>query len=80
VELKGKQLSLGAKILAAVIAIGALVLKALVSPGLSIDDSLKVAAFVAVLFATVDVSMILGNILGTRPHNLNPPPADRGAK
>jgi hypothetical protein len=65
-ELKGKPLSLGAKILAAGIAIGGLVLKATVSPQFDIDAALKTAAFVAAVFGTVDISMIIGNMLGSR--------------
>jgi len=66
IELKGKPLSLGAKILGVVIAVSALVLKALVSPELDIDAAIKVAAFVVIVFAPVDLSMIFGNIFGTR--------------
>ena len=61
-ELKGKPLSLGAKILGAVIAIGALILKATISPELDIDAAIKVAAFVVIIFAPVDLSMIMSNI------------------
>jgi hypothetical protein len=63
-ELKGKPLSLGAKILGAIIAIGALALKATVSPQLDIDAAIKTAAFVVVIFAPVDLSMVMGNIFG----------------
>jgi hypothetical protein len=63
-ELKGKPLSLGAKILGTVIAIGALVLKATVSPQLDIDAAIKTAAFVVVIFAPVDLSMVMSNIFG----------------
>jgi hypothetical protein len=65
-ELKGKPLSLGAKILAVVIAVGALAVKAFLSPELDIDAALKVAGFCVVVFGTVDVSMIIGNITGLR--------------
>jgi predicted phage tail protein len=65
-ELKGKPLSLGAKILGVVIAVGALVMKATISPGLDIDAAIKTAAFVVIVFAPVDVSMIFGNIFNTR--------------
>lgn len=68
-ELKGKPLSLGAKILGAVIAIGALVLKATISPALDIDAAIKVAAFVVLVFAPIDISMVFRNIfepLGVR--------------
>jgi hypothetical protein len=61
-ELKGKPLSLGAKIVGAIIAVGALVLKATVSPGLDIDAAIKVAAFVVLVFAPIDVSMWMRNI------------------
>ncbi|GHU05062.1 hypothetical protein FACS1894147_10850 [Spirochaetia bacterium] len=66
IELKGKPLSLGAKILGIVIAVGALILKALVSPELDIDAAIKVAAFVVIVFAPVDLSMIFSNIFGAR--------------
>jgi predicted phage tail protein len=79
-ELKGKPLSLGAKILGAAIAIGALALKATVSPHLDIDAAIKTAAFVVVIFAPVDLSMIMGNIFGplaaTRKPFYEPYPAD----
>ena len=65
-ELKGKPLSLVAKLLGAVIAVGALALKATAAPALDIDAALKVAAFVVVVFAPIDVSMIMGNIFN--PH------------
>jgi hypothetical protein len=65
-ELKGKPLSLGAKILGSAIVIISLVLKATISPALAIDDCIKAAAFVVVIFAPVDVSMILGNLRGWR--------------
>ncbi|MDR2897485.1 MAG: hypothetical protein LBU99_01630 [Spirochaetaceae bacterium] len=65
-ELKGKPLSLASKILAAVIAIGALVLKATVSADLDIDAALKVSTFVALVFSPVDLSMVVSNIFGTR--------------
>jgi hypothetical protein len=61
-ELKGKPLSLGAKIIGAMIALWALVVKATVSPELDIDAAIKVAAFVVVVFAPVDISMVMTNI------------------
>ena len=67
-ELKGKPLSLGSKILGCIIAVGALVMKAAVSPALDIDAAIKVSAFVVIVFAPVDLSMIFGNIFGTRSH------------
>jgi hypothetical protein len=62
VELKGKPLSLGAKIISVFIAVGALVMKATVSPMLDIDAAIKVAAFVVLVFAPIDVSMWMKNI------------------
>jgi predicted phage tail protein len=67
-ELKGKPLSLGAKALGACIAVGSLALKATISPDLDIDAALKAAAFVVLVFAPVDLSMIMGNIFNTRSH------------
>jgi hypothetical protein len=61
-ELKGKPLSLGAKILGALISIAGLVLKATIAPDLPIDAVLKVAGFVVVFFASVDVSLWLEKI------------------
>jgi predicted phage tail protein len=66
IELKGKPLSLGAKIVGALIAVGALVLKATISPELDIDAAIKVAAFVVIVFAPIDVSMVMSNIF--TPH------------
>ncbi|MDR2798673.1 MAG: hypothetical protein LBB80_10055 [Treponema sp.] len=60
---------IGGQILGAIIAIGALVLKATISPALDIDAAIKVAAFVVLIFAPIDLSMIFKNIfepLGTR--------------
>jgi hypothetical protein len=62
VELKGKPLSLGAKIIGAFIAVTALVMKATISPLLDIDAAIKVAAFVVLVFAPIDVSMWMKNI------------------
>jgi hypothetical protein len=79
-ELKGKPLSLGSKILGTVIAVGALVLKATISPMLDIDAAIKTAAFVVIVFAPVDVSMVMGNIFGPLGAFRKPPgepyPAD----
>jgi hypothetical protein len=61
-ELKGKPLSLGSKILGVFIAVAALGMKATVSPDLDIDAAIKVAAFVVIVFAPVDLSMVMGNI------------------
>jgi predicted phage tail protein len=72
-ELKGKPLSLGAKILGVVIAVGALVLKATISPHLDIDAAIKTAAFVVIIFAPVDLSMVMGNIFGPLSAARKPP-------
>lgn len=65
-ELKGKPLSLGAKLFGAAIAVGALAAKATISPALDIDAALKTAAFVVIVFAPVDLSIMFCNIFGTR--------------
>lgn len=61
-ELKGKPLTLGAKVLGAAIAIGGLAVKATVNPGLDIDAVLKVAGFIVLIFAPVDLSLVLQNV------------------
>jgi hypothetical protein len=66
INFKGKQLSLGAKIPGSAIAVAALFAKATVSPELDIDAAIKVAAFVVIVFAPVDLSLVVGNIFGTR--------------
>jgi|UniRef100_A0A7C3E891 hypothetical protein len=63
-ELKGKPLTLGAKIVAAGLAIGGLALKAFWSPALDIDAVIKTATFVALVFAPIDLSLIATNIFG----------------
>ncbi len=52
--------------LAALVAVGSLVLKATVSSDLDIDAALKVSAFIALVFSPVDISMIASNIFGAR--------------
>jgi hypothetical protein len=67
-ELKGKPLSLGAKLLAIAIVLAALTSKALgFAPGLVIREAIEVAAFITLLFAPVDVSLWLENIFQKRP-------------
>lgn len=63
-ELKGKPLPLGAKIVAAGIAIGGLIVKSFWSPALDIDAVIKTAAFVALVFAPIDLSLIASNVFG----------------
>ena len=65
-ELKGKPLSLGSKLLAIFIAIGGLVIKATLSPEFDIDAVLKTALFVALVFSPVDMSMLVSNVFGRR--------------
>jgi hypothetical protein len=65
-ELKGKPLSLSAKILGAVIAVVSLIVKATISPDMDIDAALKAAAFVVLVFAPIDLSMVFGTIFGSR--------------
>jgi hypothetical protein len=68
--LKGKPLSLGAKIVGAAIALGGLAAKVWMNPELDIDAVIKVAAFVPLLFATVDLSLIAENVFGAKGKNL----------
>lgn len=63
-ELKGKPLTLWAKIIASIIAVGGLFLKAFWSPALDIDAVIKVAVFVALVFAPIDLSLLATNIFG----------------
>jgi hypothetical protein len=74
IELKGKPLSLGAKIIGASIAAVSLVMKATVSPSLDIDAAIKVSAFVVLVFAPIDVSMWMRNIFtpGARTNHARP--------
>jgi hypothetical protein len=70
--LKGKPLSLGAKIVGASIALGGLAAKVWVNPQLDIDAVLKVAAFVPLLFATVDLSLIAESVFGKKIDSSSP--------
>ena len=45
------------------VALAGLVLKATVSPELDIDAVLKVAGFIVLVFAPVDVSLVLQNLV-----------------
>jgi hypothetical protein len=67
-ELKGKQLTLRAKIIGAAVAIASLGLKA---AGINIDipDAIKVSLFVVAIFSTVDLSLILEKFLGKKNDN-----------
>lgn len=66
-ELKGKPLTLSAKICGALLAFGGLGLKySGLVPGLNIDDVLKVAFFTVAIFLPVDASLLVQNLLGKR--------------
>lgn len=66
-QLKGKQLTLLAKIYAAIVVTIALALKiAGVFPQLNIDEVIKGAIFIVVIFAPVDVSLWLEKFLPPR--------------
>jgi len=61
--MKSKSLTNRAKVISACIAVIGLLLKSTgLAPELNIDDVLKVSAFVALIFSTIDVSLILQNI------------------
>jgi multisubunit Na+/H+ antiporter MnhG subunit len=62
-QLKGKPLSLGSKVLAALIVLLALVAKALWGYDI-VDDAIKAAAFIAILFSPVDASLIAEAVRG----------------
>ncbi len=69
-ELKGKQLTLRAKIFAAAVAIVSLGLKvAGLAPSLDIIDALKVATFIVIIFSPVDISLWLDKIPGVKNGN-----------
>ncbi len=62
-ELKGKPLSLGAKILGTIIVIAGLALKGFnLAPWIAIDDVIKAGAFVVLVFSPIDVSIWLEKI------------------
>lgn len=65
-ELKGKTLSLLAKILAIVFVVACFIVSVLTKIPIPMDDTIKVAVFVALVFSPVDVSMWIQNFFGTR--------------
>lgn len=65
-ELKGKPLSLGAKILAVVLVLAGLALKLTILPDLDFDVVIKAALFIVGVFGTVDLSLIAQNIFGRK--------------
>ena len=65
-ELKGKTLSLLAKILAIAFVIACFIVSLVTRIPIPMDDTIKVAVFVALVFSPVDVSMWIQNFFGTR--------------
>lgn len=65
-ELRGKTLSLLAKILAIVFVIACFIVSLVTRIPIPMDDTIKVAVFVALVFSPVDVSMWIQNFFGTR--------------
>lgn len=79
-ELKGKTLSLLAKILAIVFVIACFVVSLVTRIPIPMDDTIKVAVFVALVFSPVDVSMWIQNFFGTRKTIPNDGKDDDGAQ
>ncbi|MDE5899334.1 MAG: hypothetical protein K2H09_08755 [Treponemataceae bacterium] len=71
-ELKGKTLSLLSKVLALVFVIVCFVVSVVARIPIPIDDTIKVAVFVALVFSPVDVSMWIQNFFGSRPRKTIP--------
>lgn len=65
-ELKGKPLSLGSKILGALIAVGGLAAKIWIDHDLDIDAVIKVAGIVVLFFSPIDLSLIAENVFGAK--------------
>ena len=63
-QLKGKQLSLEAKIFAGIFVIAAFILNSVFKWSLSMRDILMVGGFIALVFSPVDLSLIAKNIRG----------------
>ncbi len=63
-ELKGKPLTLSMKIIAAVLVIIGLCLKIFIWPDIDIDAVIKVATFIVIIFAPIDLSLLATNIFG----------------
>ncbi len=61
-ELKGKPLTLGAKVFSSVIVLAGLSAKIFWAPYLPFDDVIKAAGFIVLVFAPVDASLIARNI------------------
>jgi hypothetical protein len=85
--LKGKQLSLGSKILAVLFLFLCFAISIFTEIKISIDDAIKIALFMALVFSPVDISLwmetfstILGQIkISSREAN-PPPDADMAAR
>lgn len=74
-RLKGKPLSLIAKLIGALIAVAGLAAKIWIRPDLDIDSVLKVACIVVLFFSPIDISLIAENVFGARfrfPQGLGP--------
>lgn len=65
-SLKGKQLSLMAKIIALVFVIICFVVMVVTGVDIPIDDAIKVAIFAALVFSPVDISLWIENFQGNR--------------
>lgn len=65
-ELKGKTLSLLSKILAVVFVLVCFFVSVVTRIPIPIDDTIKVAVFVALVFSPVDVSLWIQNFFGAR--------------
>jgi len=66
-ELKGKPLTLGAKIAGSIMVLAALFMKCSgYAPNLSMDDVIKAAGFVVAVFLPVDASLLAQNLFGRR--------------
>lgn len=61
-ELKGKQITLGSKLLGIATVYAGLVLKATIAPELPFNDVISAAVFAVVVCAPVDASLIIGAI------------------
>lgn len=65
-EFKGKTLSLLSKVLALAFVMVCFIVSVLTGVEIPVDDTIKVAVFVALVFGPVDVSLWIQNFFGTR--------------
>jgi hypothetical protein len=76
--MKAKDASLGAKILAAIIALGgSFAVGRGWLPDIKVDDVLKLAAFVAVVFVTVDLNLLAEKVFHWTPSAPTKPEAPK---